>query len=350
MTIFTPRPQWIVDLINELAGGAGGVWGSITGTLSAQTDLQTALDGKQAAGSYAATSHTHAISDVTNLQLSLDDKLDDSQLDTDTALAANSDAKIATQKAVKAYVDNKPGLSNNWILLNQTGGAITATTATITIASPGVVTWAGHGLSANTQIVFATSGALPTGLTAGTIYYVRNPATDTFEVSATSGGASINTTGSQSGTHTAKRINSWDWGANVAQVDFTNLSSYSELMIVGNDVAKSISGVTALRLSVDNGSSFFSGASDYQFIASAGTVSVATLIGLHSTATTAARSSQTMISPLNVDGVIKTIECINRVDSTSVRFLGSVLPINAIRIFGGGGGDLTGGTLQVFGR
>lgn len=99
MTIFTPRPQWIVDLINELAGSAGGVWGSITGTLSNQTDLQTALNGK------ANSTHTHVIGDVTNLQTSLDNKLDDSQLDTDTTLAANSDTKIASQKAVKAYVD-----------------------------------------------------------------------------------------------------------------------------------------------------------------------------------------------------------------------------------------------------
>ena len=29
-------------------GGGGGTWGSITGTLSNQTDLQTALDAKQA--------------------------------------------------------------------------------------------------------------------------------------------------------------------------------------------------------------------------------------------------------------------------------------------------------------
>lgn len=33
------------------------------------------------------------------------DKIETSTLDTDTTLAANSDAKIATQKAVKAYVD-----------------------------------------------------------------------------------------------------------------------------------------------------------------------------------------------------------------------------------------------------
>ena len=30
------------------SAGGGGVWGAITGTLSDQTDLQSALDGKQA--------------------------------------------------------------------------------------------------------------------------------------------------------------------------------------------------------------------------------------------------------------------------------------------------------------
>jgi hypothetical protein len=38
------------------------------------TALQAALDGKQAAGAYAAASHSHAIGDVTNLQTSLDGK------------------------------------------------------------------------------------------------------------------------------------------------------------------------------------------------------------------------------------------------------------------------------------
>lgn len=40
------------------------------------------------------------------------DKIETSVLDTDTALAANSDAKVATQKAVKAYIDALGGLSN----------------------------------------------------------------------------------------------------------------------------------------------------------------------------------------------------------------------------------------------
>lgn len=77
-----------------------------------------------------------------------------------------------------------------------------AATVTITIATPGVITWTGHNFLAGSPIVLTTTGALPTGLTAGTTYYVVNPAANTFQLAATPGGSAINTTGSQSGTHT----------------------------------------------------------------------------------------------------------------------------------------------------
>lgn len=73
----------------------------------------------------------------------------------------------------------------------------------MTIASPGVVTWTGHTLQNGDQVVLTTSGALPTGLTAGTTYFVINQATNTFQLSVTAGGSAINTTGTQSSTHTA---------------------------------------------------------------------------------------------------------------------------------------------------
>lgn len=78
-------------------------------------------------------------------------------------------------------------------------------TVTITIASPGVVTWTSHGLAAGTPIVFTTTGALPTGITAGTTYYIISTGlgTNSFQFSDTEGGAAVNTSGSQSGTHTA---------------------------------------------------------------------------------------------------------------------------------------------------
>lgn len=56
---------------------------------------------------------------------------------------------------------------------------------------------AAHGLVDNDRVmvfnVFAES--LPTGLTEGTVYHVVSAATDTFEVSTTQGGASVNITG-----------------------------------------------------------------------------------------------------------------------------------------------------------
>ena len=77
-------------------------------------------------------------------------------------------------------------------------------TVTMTIAAPGVVTWTAHGLAVNTPIVLSTTGALPTGLTAGATYYVKAvPSADTFTLAATEGGAAITTSGTQSGTHTA---------------------------------------------------------------------------------------------------------------------------------------------------
>lgn len=78
----------------------------------------------------------------------------------------------------------------------------TPATVTITIATPGVVSWAGHGLPNGREVVFTTTGALPTGLTAGTVYYVVSASTNTFQVSATKGGAAIDTSGTQSGVHT----------------------------------------------------------------------------------------------------------------------------------------------------
>ena len=72
---------------------------------------------------------------------------------------------------------------------------------TISIASPAEITLAGHGLAANHEVYFKTSGALPTGIVQYTHYYVKSPAEDTFNISAAAGGAAINTSGSQSGTH-----------------------------------------------------------------------------------------------------------------------------------------------------
>ena len=61
-----------------------------------------------AAGDQITNSRADINTNFTNLN---SDKIETSVLDTDTALTANSDSKVATQKAVKAYVDALGGIT-----------------------------------------------------------------------------------------------------------------------------------------------------------------------------------------------------------------------------------------------
>jgi microcystin-dependent protein len=81
---------------------------------------------------------------------------------------------------------------------------------TITITSPGIVTLNGHGFLTGESIYLTTTGSLPTGLTQNILYFVRTIDTNTFHlydtyVNATTTASTtgrVNTSGSQSGTHT----------------------------------------------------------------------------------------------------------------------------------------------------
>ena len=72
-------------------------------------------------------------------------------------------------------------------------------TFTVTIASPAVVTAV---LRNGTAVYLNTTGALPTGLVVGTIYYVVGSTGTTCNLAATFGGVAINTSGTQSGVQT----------------------------------------------------------------------------------------------------------------------------------------------------
>lgn len=125
-----------------------------------------------------------------------------SQTTTDTT---KSPAAVVSEACYDMFVWNDAGT------LRCTRGPAwaLASTVTITIASPAVVTWTNHGLTEGMPVVFSNSGgALPTGITAGTVYYVaRAPAASTFSISTSVANAMtntrVNTSGTQSGTQTA---------------------------------------------------------------------------------------------------------------------------------------------------
>ena len=92
-------------------------------------------------------------------------------------------------------------INGDYAVKNNTGSY---SSVTITNASPGVVTWTGHGLAAGDRVIFRTSGSLPNPLTAGTTYYVKTVlTTDTFTVAAYNSSTVIATTSTGSGSHGA---------------------------------------------------------------------------------------------------------------------------------------------------
>ena len=112
------------------------------------------------AGDNISTSRTDINTNFSNLNA---DKVETSVLDTDTTLAGNSDARVATQKAVKAYVDTG-GNSNasetvRGIVEEATDAEMTAGTATGATGAKLVVTPAKLATRLSSLSKFGGTGA-----------------------------------------------------------------------------------------------------------------------------------------------------------------------------------------------
>lgn len=103
-----------------------------------------------------------------------------------------------------------PTLSTGKLVMDQLMYIVNSyatSTVTVTIATPAVMTWTAHGLKSGQRIQLTTTGALPTGLSTATTYWVTVIDANTFNLSSSLANAQaatfIATSGSQSGTHTA---------------------------------------------------------------------------------------------------------------------------------------------------
>ena len=117
----------------------------------------------------------------------------------------SASATLTALDSLMNIADKRIVSAKDWDFLDRQYTLTTvADTFTVTIASPGVFTLTAHGFTVGSVVYFSTTGALPTGLTAGTTYYVVSAGltADAFEVSTTIGGTAVNTSGTQSGTHT----------------------------------------------------------------------------------------------------------------------------------------------------
>lgn len=125
----------------------------------------------------------------------------DGNLELEMAELPEDDGQTALEAALETDFDYNFKVEQNDEV------APVSATVTISIATPGVVTDTAHGLAPNTPVKFTTTGALPTGLVAGTTYYVKTVVdANSYTLSATAGGTAIDTTSTQSGTHTRTTV------------------------------------------------------------------------------------------------------------------------------------------------
>jgi Flp pilus assembly protein TadG len=102
-----------------------------------------------------------------------------------------------------------------------------------------ITTSSAHGLTAGTQVAFTSTGSLPGGLSANTIYYVLSSGltSTVFKVSTSSGGSVVNLSSSGSGTRHVMRIANWTCQSGNADCAGSGLGKSEEHALAGITVA-----------------------------------------------------------------------------------------------------------------
>ncbi len=128
-----------------------------------------------AAGDQITNSRTDINTNFANLN---SDKIETSAIDTDTALAANSDTKVASQKATKAYVDAFTGAVAITSASSTTLSLTTTATQKVIVWAKGQISPGGSGQNAVT-VNLKYNGVTKDTVTldsygAGTVTYTYN--------------------------------------------------------------------------------------------------------------------------------------------------------------------------------
>jgi len=140
---------------------------------------------------------------------------------------------------------------------------------------------------------------------------------------------------------------SWTHSGDVANVDFTGLGGYSELMVICRNIPASVAGTRMVRVSTDGGSSFYSTTGDYVLINSSGVESDSSGFPLGD-GSSSARSG--VVPILNNMGDGTPPVGISHGPEQTRLFVASGSTIDALRVANTTGGNLTGGSIVVLGR
>jgi hypothetical protein len=147
---------------------------------------------------------------------------------------------------------------------------------------------------------------------------------------------------------------SWTYSVNVANVDITGLAGARDILIIGRGIVLAVSGTPIIRVSTNNGSTFFSTSGNYVAVSSVGVESNSAGIALNDSNGTTASSGAVLIQAANVLGAPRPLTNLGSPTASSAilrLFVGDTAnDIDAIRLIPGSGGNITAGSLYVFKR
>lgn len=128
-----------------------------------------------------------------------------------------------------------------------------------------------------------------------------------------------------------------------------DVTGYEEWMVQGNDITASASGSRALQLSTDGGATWWNAAGNYRTVNVAGVSFAQSMIFLHGTNSSAARTGWVTMTNAQANDCWKNMDRPNVGDGAMYQFVGSNDAITHIRIFTTVG-NMTGGRVRVIAR
>ncbi len=197
------------------------------------------------------------------------------------AVVGTTDTQTLSNKTLTGTATNDSAASGvvGQEIVTATGNNNANSTVTITIATPAVVTWTAHGFTtgsiATTAVRFTTTGALPTGITANTTYYLSAIDANTFNIATTAdnafAGTFVATSGTQSGVHTADirifqttvvtqniaafKLTAGDWDVSAQMLKASGTSTTTTTYLAGSwgTVSATVSRIVGRRMSFQYG-------------------------------------------------------------------------------------------------
>lgn len=194
----------------------------------------------------------------------------------EAAQTAAEAAQTAAETAYDSFDDRYLGAKSSDPASDNDGDALidgalyyNTTSNTMFVYDLGTTTWISFASYYSVADNSITLAKMEHG-TQGDILYYGASGTPTRLSAGTSGqflqtsGAGANPVWATVSADAGDLISSWTHSGDVSEVDFTGLSAYTQLVLIGYDITTSTSSSVLVQVSTDNGSTFKSASTDYK--------------------------------------------------------------------------------------